>query len=126
MLELGLQPKSHIAFYLTNSPDFLFAWLATFATGTFAAFQNCNLTGDALIHCLRLSECKIMLVDSDSECRQRIEDVRDRIEGELGIKIVVLDEQTKQHIMSLPATRPDDSLRATIGPMDPLMLIYTR
>lgn len=126
MLELGVQPRDYVAFYLTNHAEFLFAFLATFAIGTSAAFQNSNLAGDALIHCLKLSGSKILLVDEDSECISRIEDVRDRIEGEAGMKIVIVDAKMKQHIASLPATRPDNSYRDKTLPSDPFALIYTR
>ncbi|CAD0111121.1 unnamed protein product [Aureobasidium uvarum] len=45
---------------------------------------NYNLTGDALLHCLKISNSKVLVVDEDAGCRQRVEECRERIEQELG------------------------------------------
>jgi acyl-CoA synthetase (AMP-forming)/AMP-acid ligase II len=44
-LSLGVKPKDYVAFFLTNSPDFLFAWLGLWAIGAAPALINYNLTG---------------------------------------------------------------------------------
>ncbi|KAG4412708.1 hypothetical protein IFR04_014173, partial [Cadophora malorum] len=90
-LSLGVQPGQYVNFYLTNTPDFLFAWLGLWAIGAAPAMINYNLSGKALLHCLGVSKAELMLVDDESELRERIEGVRGEIEGELGCKVVVLD-----------------------------------
>ena len=86
---------------------------------------NYNLNGDALIHCLRVAEAKVLLVDEDEACRTRIEEERARIEHELGMKIVILDAATKAEINRLPAERPPDSLREPLDGQFPIFLLYT-
>ncbi|KAF1991572.1 acetyl-CoA synthetase-like protein [Aulographum hederae CBS 113979] len=124
-LSQGIKPKSLVAFYLTNTPEFILAMLGSWAVGTAPANINYNLAGNALIHCLRVSGSKIVLVDEDSDCRARIEESRDRIERELGMKIVVLDAATKAQIGSLPSDRPKDELRSGLKGEFPMCLLYT-
>ncbi len=87
---------------------------------------NYNLAGEGLLHCLRTSSAKVMLVDEDSEVRARMEEVREKVEGELGIRIVVLDAATKAEIMALEPKRPEDSYRDGTLPSDSMGLFYTR
>lgn len=87
---------------------------------------NYNLTGDALLHCLKISGSKLLVVDEDSGCRQRIEQCRDRIERELGMQIVTLDQRTRAAISALPPKRPDDHYRKNVTGESPTCLFYTR
>lgn len=121
---LGLQPDSLVAFYLTNSPQFMFAMLGSWGVGCAPAMINHHLAGEALLHCLKVSGSKVLLVDSDSECRKRIEDVRGEIEA-LGMRIEVLDSALQSKIAGLSAERPPDSLRADMAPEFPMCLLYT-
>ncbi|KAI9698557.1 MAG: hypothetical protein M1820_007447 [Bogoriella megaspora] len=121
----GIKPRDLCAFYLQNSPEYMMALLGSWSVGSAPAMVNYHLTGDALIHCLRLVEVKIILVDEDENCRQRIEEVRGRIEGELGIKIVILDSAKKMEINRLPAIRPPDSLREPLDGEFPIFMLYT-
>ncbi|KAI9725729.1 MAG: hypothetical protein M1828_002612 [Chrysothrix sp. TS-e1954] len=121
----GAKRGTLVAFYLTNSPEFMLAFLGTWALGTAPAFINYNLGGKGLLHCLKLSKSKVLLVDEDSEVLSRIEEVRREIEEELGMKIVVLNQELKNKISALPPTRPDDSLRKATQGKDPAMLLYT-
>jgi acyl-CoA synthetase (AMP-forming)/AMP-acid ligase II len=126
LLSLGFKSRELVGFYLTNSPEFLMAILGTWAVGSAPAMINYHLAGEALVHCLRVAGAKLLLVDWDDECRQRIEDVRGQLEGDLGMKIVILDTATKGHINSLKGVRPPDSMRSGM-PLDyPMALIYTR
>lgn len=87
---------------------------------------NYNLGGDALIHCLKVGGAKVLIVDEDDQCRARIEEVRDRIENEVGMTIYILDSGLKNQIASFPVTRPDDSYRKGIKATSPMCLLYTR
>lgn len=87
---------------------------------------NHHLAGDALVHCLKVGKSKVLLVDEDSECVKRIEEVRERIEGELGMRIFVLDKELKGAISRLEAKRPGDEYRAKMKGDFPMCLFYTR
>ena len=123
---MGVERGQLVAFYLTNSPEFMIALLGTWAIGTAPAMVNYNLGGKSLLHCLRLSRSKVLIVDDDLEVLGRINEVRSKIEGELGMRIVVIDKETKSRIAAIEPKRPDDSVRAEVKGSDPAMLIYTR
>lgn len=109
-----------------NRPEFLFVHLGTWSIGTAPAWINYNLAGDALVHCLKISGAKVLIVDEDSECRKRIEDVRSRLEDDLGMTIQVLDQSLKGEILRMEPKRPGDELRKDAKGKAPVFLFYTR
>ena len=121
-----MQPGKLFAMYMMNRPEFLFAHLGSWSIGSAPAWINYNLAGDALVHCLKVADAKILLVDEDAECRARVEAVRDRLEGELGMEIRILDQNLKGEISRTEPKRPDDELRAGVKGKFPLFLFYTR
>lgn len=86
---------------------------------------NCNLAGDALVHCMKISGAKILVVDEEEKVRTRIEGERQTIE-KLGMQIVVLSEALKNSIAAKTARRPDDSYREGLKGSSPSALFYTR
>ena len=86
---------------------------------------NFNLAGDALVHCLKISGAKVILVDEEDRVRSRAEGERRRIE-ELGMQTVVLSEDLKKSIAGKTAQRPDDSYREGLKGSFPSVLFYTR
>jgi hypothetical protein len=126
MLQNGVQSGELMAMYMMNRPEFLFVHLGSWAIGSAPAWINYNLAGDALVHCLKVAGAKVLLVDEDMECRQRIEDVRSRLEGELGITIKILDSGLKGEISRMEPIRPGDEMRTVAKGKFPLFLFYTR
>ena len=86
---------------------------------------NFNLAGDALVHCLKVSGAKVVLVDEEDKVRSRVEGERRRIE-ELGMQIIVLSNDLKKSIAGKTAQRPDDSYRQGLKGSFPAALFYTR
>ncbi|KAB8294976.1 hypothetical protein EYC80_006927 [Monilinia laxa] len=124
-LSQGVKPGDLVAFYLQNSPDFLFAWLGLWSIGAAPAMINYNLAGKALIHCVKVPKSNLILVDDDSELRARIEAEQETLEGELGIKVVVMDSSTMAEIQNFKAERPEDVYREGVKGSSPLGLLYT-
>ncbi|PVI06780.1 fatty acid transporter-like protein [Periconia macrospinosa] len=124
-LQNGLTSGTLVTFYLTNQPEFMFGTLGAWSVGSAPAMINHHLAGDALIHCLKVAGGKLLIVDEDPEAQQRIEDVRSRIEGELGMEIRILDKNLKGEILRLEPKRPEDELRSGIKGTFPLCLFYT-
>lgn len=87
---------------------------------------NHNLAGKALTHCLSVPGAKLLLVDEDPELRKRIEDERGFVEGELGLKILVLDQERKREILSVKDTRPGDDYRSGVKGNSPMCMFFTR
>ena len=86
---------------------------------------NFNLAGDALVHCLKISGAKVILVDEEAKVRTRIEAESQRIE-KLGMQTIVLSEVLKKSIAARTAQRPDDSYREGVEGSFPGVLFYTR
>ncbi|CAD6444486.1 231988e4-728c-4915-b0b4-114580479c27 [Sclerotinia trifoliorum] len=124
-LSQGVKPGDLVAFYLQNSPDFLFAWLGLWSIGAAPAMINHNLAGKALIHCVKVPSAKLILVDDDEELKARIEEEKETLEGELGIKILVMDSSVRSEIRSTKTDRPDDVYREGVKAKSPLGLLYT-
>lgn len=87
---------------------------------------NVNLGSGTLIHCLEISGARILLVDEDEKCRARINAESQKIESELGMKIVELSGQLKKDIAARKAARIDDVYREGIDSNSPVALFYTR
>ena len=125
-LENGVRPGDHVAFYLMNSAEFIQAWLGLWAIGAAPAMINYNLAAKSLIHCLGFSGAKILLMDEDPALTARIKDEKIAIEGDLKMKIMVLDGKCKQHIRGMKAERPSDAFREGVKGDWPIAIFYTR
>ena len=86
---------------------------------------NFNLAGDALVHCLKISGAKVVLVDEEDKVRARVEGEKQRID-ELGMQTIVMSEDMKSSIAAKTAERPDDSYREGLKASFPGVLFYTR
>lgn len=104
----------------------MFGLMGSWAVGSAPALINYNLGGDALVLCLKTSGAKLLVVDEDKGCRERIEQVRDRIEGELGIRIVILDQALKGEICRIEPKRPERKYREGVKGTFPVCIFYTR
>lgn len=120
----GIKPGDLVALYLHNSAEFIMLMFATLCIGAGPAMINYNLEGKALMHCLSVAESKLLIVDPDSGCQQRINESRAEIES-AGAKIVTLDSALKESVSSVPANVPDDSYRNGMQGSWPYALIYT-
>lgn len=87
---------------------------------------NYNLAGKALVHCLKVSDAKLILVDDEPGFRERIEGERGVLEGELGLKICIMDEQARGEIRSMKTERPSDEYRDGVKGDWPMCMFYTR
>ena len=125
-LSQGVQPHEPVAIYMQNAPEFMFTWLGLMAIGSAPAMVNWNLSGEALVHCLMISGAQLLLVHGDEVCLNRIQNERERIEGELQIKIVILSDALKAGLAASAVVRPDDTYREDQKAEDPAALIYTR
>lgn len=121
----GVVSGSMVGFYLMNSPEFVFTSLGTWSMGSGLGWINYHLAGDSLVHCLKVSTARVVIVDEDEACRARIEEVRERIEKDLKMKIIILDAETRRAIDAMPDTPPDEKYRRSVKPMEPALLMYT-
>lgn len=133
----GVRRGDLVGLYMCNSPDFLFAWVGLWAVGAAPAMLNYHLRGDALVHCIRVSGARLVLVGGEGEGEgengggawARVEEVRDQFlggEGRGGVEFVRMDDPSvKREVASMPTERLPDEPRRGIKPADPLALFYT-
>lgn len=53
--ELGVKKGEIVGLDGGNSPEYLMLWFALDGIGAVPSFVNCNLTGDSLLHCVKVS-----------------------------------------------------------------------
>lgn len=122
----GVKPGHLVALCMSNSADYVFAWLGLWSIGAAPAMINHNLTGDALIGCLQISTAKLMLIDGPEDLKSRIESEKKRITG-LGIELVDVERETRPFVdAQQKPERPSDDLRKGIKLNSPMALFYTR
>ncbi|KAL4898673.1 hypothetical protein BDV59DRAFT_206951 [Aspergillus ambiguus] len=121
-LSKGVKKGELVAVYLTNRAEFMFVWLGLWSIGCAPAAINYNLAGDALVHCLKVSNAKIVLVDDDDECRARMEESRGVVEGTLVMELVPVESD----LSGYPTTIAEDNKLALDMSGDfPAILLYT-
>ncbi|KAB8220654.1 hypothetical protein BDV33DRAFT_92085 [Aspergillus novoparasiticus] len=126
-LSKGVKKGDLVAFYLQNRAEFIFAWLGLWSIGCAPAAINYNLSGDALMHCLKISDAKLVLVDDDDECRARINERKSTIEGDLGMELITVDPTFTTTVLSRFPTDVPENGRLALN-MDgeyPAILLYT-
>lgn len=126
LLGYGVCPNQLVSAYMLNGPELMFIALGAWAIGAAPANINYNLSGDGLLHCLKISHAKLLLVDGESDCVSRVDEVRSQIEGELGMSILVLSESKQQDILKTEPLSVDDRLGTAASLDSTLFLQYTR
>jgi acyl-CoA synthetase (AMP-forming)/AMP-acid ligase II len=108
LLSEGVKKGDLVAFYLQNRAEFLFAWTGLWSIGCAPAAINYNLSGEALIHCLKTSGATIILADKDQTCLASLEDCQATLTTE-GMKPVTLSDSLEAYISTFPTTdRPTE------------------
>ncbi len=68
----GVQKDDIVAMDFVNSPTYVWVWYGLWSIGAKPAFINSNLTGNALVHSIKTSTARLVLVDPD--CRDNFSD----------------------------------------------------
>lgn len=124
-LSIGVKKGDLVAFYLQNRAEFIIAWIALWSIGCGPAAINYNLSGDALVHCLKISGVKLALVDEDPACHARVEECQATLTGDLGITLNTLDDSFRAHVRSFPTTLPPSDMARNMPGEFPAILLYT-
>ncbi|KAI0376217.1 fatty acid transporter [Hypomontagnella monticulosa] len=118
--ELGIEKGEMVALDGGNSPEYLLLWFALEAIGAAVAFINCNLTAQALVHCVKLSKARYLLADSD--VRHLVSPVEEELTI-FGTKTIYYNPTS---ISALKDTEPlPPARRADVKPTDISTLVYT-
>lgn len=124
-LAQGVKKGDLVGFFLQNRAEFIIAWIGLWSIGCAPAAINYNLTGDALVHCLKISGANLTLVDEDPTCIARVEERRSTLSNDLGMKLMTLDDSLKTHIRTFPTSLPPAELATNMKGDYPAILLYT-
>lgn len=118
---LGVQKDDIVAMDFPNSDRFVFVWLGLWALGAKPAFINYNLTGHALVHCIKAAGSTLVLVDESVA-----DHVDDWVRHELaGTRLEIFTGARRQDVLATPPVRPPDEARAGVSIHTMSNLIYT-
>ncbi|KAL8714551.1 MAG: hypothetical protein Q9220_001499 [cf. Caloplaca sp. 1 TL-2023] len=126
-----IAPKEIAALTFMNCPEFIFLWMGLWSIGAYPALINYNLTGAPLIHCLKTSTARIVLVDEEISARFT-EEVVSAISspsfrgGKGAMEMSILTPQLASYITtSVVGQREPDSSRAGDPAHHMAALIFT-
>ena len=119
-----------VAIDSTNKPSFLFLSLALWSLGALPAFINFNLVGEALLHSIRASTARVLIIDSEIRHRFSPEVVNTLSastfrKGSLPLSLVIFDRETDSSLNYFPPYRAPDSVRSVARLRDSGVLIFT-
>lgn len=125
-----IAPKEVVAVDFINSPHFIFIWFALWSLGALPAFLNYNLTGQPLLHCIRISTARIVFVDEEVSAQftpvmlDAVASPKFR-DGKGPVQVVIFDEAVEQQILAVDGKREPDASREGVRAYDMSSLIYT-
>ena len=127
----GLRRSDTIALMMTNRVEYLAAWIGFSKVGIATALINTNLSGQALAHCLTISNA--FQVVSDEDCWRQVEEARPLVAHNLMLWVLSLKEEDEASdrrglenaVRGGSSVRPAASARAGLTNRDTALYIYT-
>jgi fatty-acyl-CoA synthase len=133
-LERGIGKGDVVALLMGNRPEYLEAWAGLAKAGATSALLNANLTGSALAHVLKASQCTTLILGSEcvdawaSVGRERPADVEVFVAQDPRDEPVALPPGAKgldEATSCYSDKNPLRSVRSELRGGDPLFYIYT-
>lgn len=120
-----------VALVMHNRAEYIAAWMGFAKVGVGTALINTNLTGQALAHCLTISNASQVL--TCEECWRRVEDARPHVGRNMMLWVLGLDEADEaderrgidKPVRSGSSVRPARSVRSGLTNRDTALYIYT-
>ena len=104
----NVKSKEIVAINFMNSEKFIFLWLGLWAIGAKPAFINYNLTDKALVHCIKVSTARLVLVDPQVQ-----ENITQNVRDELaGVQVEVFAPELEAEAMAITEKRERNSERS--------------
>lgn len=118
---MGVRQGDIVAMDFPNSDRFIFVWLGLWSIGAKPAFINYNLTGHALVHCIKAVGGGLVLVDESVA-----HNVDDFVRNELASsRLEFFTDERKQQVLATQPVRLPDETRVGEGVQSMANLIYT-
>ena len=128
--KFGITKNEVVAMDFMNGPQFIFIWFGLWSIGAVPAFINYNLNGDPLVHSIRSSGARILLVEEEvyqkfsEQVIQAFSTDTARKEKE-AFQTIVFSADVEAEIMSVNAVREPNPIRGGQELSDMAILIYT-
>ncbi|XP_070543440.1 long-chain fatty acid transport protein 6-like [Ptychodera flava] len=71
----GLVYGDTVALLMQNGPTFVSTWLGFAKLGIICALLNCNLRGDSLLHCVDVSQAKVLVIGKGLDIFEVVADI---------------------------------------------------
>ncbi|KAI9713728.1 MAG: hypothetical protein M1812_006566 [Candelaria pacifica] len=129
-LKYSIGPKEIVAMDFVNSPKFIFLWMALWSLGARPAFINYNLTAKPLLHCIRISTARILLVDDEvrssftEETLSELSSSQFR-DGRGPVEVAFFTPEMEAEVANTEGVREPDTSRSGAKITDMAILIFT-
>lgn len=126
----AIAPGDVIAIDFMNSAHFVFIWLALWSLGARPAFINYNLSGKPLLHCIKTSTTRVVLVDENTKA-QFTPEVLEAVaspsfrDGKGPVEVVFFSEALEQQILAGKGEREPESVRSGVQAHEMASLMFT-
>ncbi len=126
----NIAPKEIVAMDFMNSPQFAFIWLGLWSIGAHPAFINYNLTGKPLLHCVRTSTARLLIIDKEvrgsfsQEVLDELASLSFR-DGKGPVEVTFFTLEIESQVLSTEGVREPDSSRSGAKAHEMANLIYT-
>lgn len=126
--DYNIKKGDFVPLYFSNKPLFVIIWMALWNLNAIPTFINCNLTSSPLVHCIKVGNFNMILVDD--ECLDTFNETKDQISAELpNLSINIIEEKTIMDKITdplHPIYREQDKVKdAGAKYYDPAVLVYT-
>lgn len=117
----GIKKGELVALDFQNTDTFIFLLFAIWSLGAVPALVNYNLTGNALVHCVKRAASRLVLVDPTIAGS-----IGDDVRSELAnVTFEVISSEVEAEAIGMEATRPPDEVRREAKADDLGILIFT-
>jgi len=125
--DCGITKGDRVAFFLPNSPEYVYCYLACFYLGAVGVPLDFMLKNDELSSCLGHSETKVLIAKSRADIS--LESIRETVDS---LKTIILcgeaaDEPPKDYVLynAVTAKAKTTSPEVIIKDSDPALIMYT-
>ena len=124
---VGLKKGDTVALFMENRPDYIAFWTGMAKLAVRVALINYNLTGAGLAHCIKVADCKAILMNP--ELAANFASAREQVQLPLGAFVLggAADGLTPidTTVDQMGPGRPDRAVRAGVKGGDVALYIYT-
>ena len=124
---LELEPGDTVVVFVRNRAEYVPIWFGLAKVGVVPALVNFQLSGQALAHCVNISDAKAVIVDADMV--EQWQGASDRVTADApafaAFGAIQGMESFDEALGAQPTTRPDAAIRGGITGGDQAMKMFT-